>query len=239
MTVKMAKRALAGAASGNGRLMTTRRRFLTGAGAAAGLLLAGCASADKDQANSTQTTATQANGMSDTSGMSMDMGSVASQVPEVNGVKPVPIRTLASSYWQGMEIQAQTTTPVPFWVDNGTAPGAQTLELSEHKPPPDASFHLMVMLMDRYTKVPIPYAGVWVTIFDSAGRQLPTGGRQWPMISAYMGPHYGNNVSLPGPGDYTLKLLISPPASARHIEYKDVWLEPHTLTQHFTWKPTD
>ena len=31
------------------------------------------------------------------------------------------------------------------------------------------------------------------------------------MISAYMGPHYGNNVTLPAAGHYQLTLLISPP----------------------------
>ena len=43
----------------------------------------------------------------------------ATKVPEVNGIKPVPIQTLATSYWQGMEIQAQTRTPVRFILFNG------------------------------------------------------------------------------------------------------------------------
>ena len=47
------------------------------------------------------------------------------------------------------------------------------------------------------------------------------------MISEYMGPHYGNNVILPGAGIYQLTLLVSPPVSARHIEYQNVWLKPH------------
>jgi hypothetical protein len=211
----------------------SRRRFLIGVGgpAAAAALLSGCAAADKGQpaAESKSTT---------TAGMNMVMGGGSTaQVPEVNGVKPVPIQTLATSYWQGMEIQAQTTTPVPFWTVDNTNPSAQRLEVSEVKPPSDASFHLMIMLTDRHTKVPIPYASVWSTILDSAGRALSTGGVQWPMISAYMGPHYGNNIVLPAAGHYTLELLISPPAVARHIEYKDVWLTKHKVTQHFTWSP--
>ena len=50
------------------------------------------------------------------------------------------------------------------------------------------------------------------------------------MISEYMGPHYGNDVSLPGAGDYQLSLLVSPPVSARHVEYQNVWLSPHRVT---------
>jgi hypothetical protein len=69
-------------------------------GLAAGLLLAGCAAADKN--------ASSDSGSSGMSGMArMNVGSSgATKVPEVNGIKPVPIQTLATSYWQGMEIQA-------------------------------------------------------------------------------------------------------------------------------------
>ena len=59
----------------------------------------------------------------------------------------------------------------------------------------------------------IPYAGVWATITNSSGRVVYNE-RQWPMISQYMGSHYGNNVPHLASGQYKLKLLISPPASA-------------------------
>jgi uncharacterized protein involved in high-affinity Fe2+ transport len=57
------------------------------------------------------------------------------------------------------------------------------------------------------------------------------------MISEYMGSHYGNNVTLPGAGHYELSLLVSPPVSARHVEYKNVWLKPHRMNFSFNWKP--
>jgi len=180
------------------------------------LLLAGCASADKHPAASTQTSAT---GMA---GMSMASGS--------GGLKPVAIRTLATAYWQDMKIQAQEMTPVPFVVFTGNG-GERTF-----KPPKHASFHLMVMLTDRHTHFQIPYAGVWATITDSAGKVVYND-QQWPMISEYMGTHYGNNVPHLAPGRYTLKLLISPPVAARHLEYAHVWQKQHTVTEHFTWKP--
>ena len=58
------------------------------------------------------------------------------------------------------------------------------------------------------------------------------------MISAYMGPHYGNDVSLPGAGKYQMSLLVSPPVSARHIEYEHVWLHPHRVNVTFHWTAT-
>ena len=94
----------------------------------------------------------------------------------------------------------------------------------------------MVDLNDARTGVTIPYASVWATITRQG--QIVYDERQWPMISEYMGPHYGNNVALPGPGTYRLSLLISPPVSARHIEYRNVWLKPHRVTMTFRWKPS-
>ena len=195
-------------------------------GAAAGvavLLIAGCASANK-----TTSTSAAASSSSSMAGMNMGASTTPDKGMEVNGIKAVPTQPLASAAWQGMRIQARAMTAVPFVVFNGT---------SERmiKPPPNTSFHLMVMLSDAHTGVAIPYAGVWATI--SKNGKVIYDERQWPMLSAYMGPHYGNNVSLPGVGDYRLSLLISPPVSARHIEYQNVWLHPHRVTVSFHWKP--
>ena len=130
--------------------------------------------------------------------------------------------------WQGMKITAQAMTPVPFVVYNGTS--------RQMVKPGKASFHLMVMLNDADTDVPIPYATVWATITKDG--KVVFDERQWPMISRYMGPHYGNDVTLPGAGTYKLSLLIGPPVSARHIEYANVWLKPHRVSFTFPWKPT-
>lgn len=164
-------------------------------------------------------------------GMNMGGSGSAASVPAVNGVKPVASQVLATADWQGMQIQARTTTPVKFveYVGNG-------LEKTV-VPPKGTSFHLMIMLSDAHTGVAIPYASVWATIMNSSGKTIYDR-QQLPMLSAYMGPHYGNNVSLPGPGSYTLKLLISPPVAARHLEYSKVWLKQHEIIEKFTWKPT-
>ncbi len=208
---------------------TVRPRHLAIALAAA-LALAGCAKADK---TAEQTTTKTSSATQDMAGMSMSAGAsstaAAMNVPSVNGIKPVASQVLATADWQGMKIQARTMTPTSFVVDNGTS---MTLE----KATPKMSFHLMVVLSDAHTGVAIPYAAVWVTIFDAAGKRVYNQ-RQWPMLSAYMGPHYGNNVTLPDPGRYRLSIQVSPPVAARHLEYQHVWLKTHTVTASFTWKP--
>lgn len=201
--------------------------------AATALLMAGCASAEKHASTgSSSNSSSQASpaGSGSMSGMNMGGGASSStgKGMSVNGIKPVPTQLLASTTWQGMKITAQAMTAAPFVIFNGT---------SEHlvKPGPKTSFHLMVMLNDAHTGVPIPYASVWATIKKHG--KIVFDERQWPMISAFMGPHYGNDVSVPGAGTYQLSLLISPPVSARHMEYANVWLKPHRVNLTFHWAP--
>jgi hypothetical protein len=204
-----------------------RRRALVGAAAlltAGGgtVLTAGCGAASSSSQPSSATAAGDMDGM--------DMGpSASASGAAAGGVNPVPTQVLGVAEWQGMKITAQAMTAVPFLIYNGTT-------MQEVKPPKDVSFHLMVMLTDEQTGVVIPYASVWGTITE--GSKTPFDESLWPMISRYMGPHYGNNVVLPGAGTYHLSLLISPPVSARHIEYQDVWLTPHRVNFTFHWKPT-
>ena len=173
-------------------------------------------------------------GMSGMSGMSMaptpDAAGAAAASSEAAaagaGITPVPTQVLGTAVWQGMKITADAMTPVPFDIYNGT-----TMQLV--KPPKNVSFHLMVLLNDAQTNVVIPYASVWGTIKE--GSKTSFDESLWPMISRYMGPHYGNDVVLPGSGTYQLSLLISPPVSARHVEYQGVWLKPHTVTFTFRW----
>jgi len=164
-----------------------------------------------------------------TSMAGMQMGTGAAKSMSAGGIKAIPTQTLGTADWQEMKIQARAMTAVPFVIFDGTQERLV-------KPPKHVSFHLMVDLNDARTGVAIPYASVWATI-TRQGRTVYDE-RQWPMISEYMGPHYGNNVALPGPGTYRLSLLISPPVSARHIEYRNVWLKPHRVTMSFRWKPS-
>jgi uncharacterized protein involved in high-affinity Fe2+ transport len=219
---------------------TDRRGALRLAGPLAfGALAAGCGAAGSTASTAATTgsgsTALAAAGNS--GGMSgMDMGATpaatssaaASSEAAAAGVTPVPSQVLGTAVWQGMKITAQAMTPVAFLIYNGTT-------MQEVKPAADVSFHLMVDLNDAQTNVAIPYASVWGTI--KQGSATPFDESLWPMISRYMGPHYGNDVSLPGAGTYQLTLLISPPVSARHLEYEDVWLKSHTVDFTFRWHP--
>jgi len=145
----------------------------------------------------------------------------------VGGLHPIPTQLLASTEWQGMRIEAYATTAVPFLVYTGTS-------MQIVKPAKQTSFHLMVSLTDASTGVAIPYSTVWATI-KRAGKVVYDE-RQYPMISRYMGPHYGNDVTVPGSGTYQLSLVVSPPVSARHIEYQNVWMAPHQADFTFHWK---
>jgi len=179
---------------------------------------------------SSPATTGSASGSSASSGMSgMNMGTGATSSASgasAGGITAVPMQQLGVADWQGMKITADAMTPVPFLIYNGTA-------MQEVKPPKNVSFHLMVLLNDAQTGVVIPYASVWATI--TKGSATPFDDRLWPMISRYMGPHYGDDVALPGAGTYKLTLLVSPPVSARHLEYQDVWLKPHQVTFTFHW----
>jgi Fe2+ transport protein len=165
-------------------------------------LLVGGAFGDSHRAAAGQTTTSGMDGMS---GMSMGT-TTTSSMP-----MPVPMRTLGTATWQDMKIVVRASTPLPFVVFSGTSE-------REIRPTKKDSMHLMVMLSDAEGGMAIPYASVWATIRDQKGR-IVFDERQWPMISRYMGPHYGNDVALPGKGTYRLTLLIGPPQAARHMEY--------------------
>lgn len=185
--------------------------------------VAGCASAEKTTSASSSAAA---NGGSSMAGMSMGGSGTTASGASVDGIKPVPTQTLATATWQDMKVQARAMTAVPFVIYDGTSERMV-------KPAKHTTFHMMVDLSDSRTGVAIPYASVWATI--KHGGKLVYDERMWPMISEYMGPHYGNDISLPGKGTYQLSLLISPPVSARHVEYQNVWLHPHRVTTSFTW----
>jgi hypothetical protein len=149
---------------------------------------------------------------------------------QTSGKMPVAMAMvpLGQTNWDGMTIAARTSAPATFILLNGTA---QQMV----RPNSKSSFHLMVLLSDEYTQVAIPYSSIWATITRKG--KVVFDERLWPMISRYMGPHYGNNVALPGSGVYQLTLLVSPPEAARHLEYNDLWLQPHRVSFEFRWIP--
>ena len=88
------------------------------------IVLAGCASADKNLTVPSSSTAPTAASLeqlefhvrNEHGSVSPSSGSVS-----VNGVKVVPTQLLGSALWQGMKISAEATTPLPFVIYNGTS----------------------------------------------------------------------------------------------------------------------
>jgi hypothetical protein len=210
---------------------------LAALGIAGAVVLASDLRSDASAAASTTTMK-----MTTTTGMSMSSGEMArsgglptvkqTSLPsmQMSGKMPMPMAMvpLGEAEWEGMTIAARTSAPATFVLLNGS-------QQKMVKPTAKSSFHLMVLLSDAETKVAIPYSSVWATI--RKGSKVVFDERLWPMVSRYMGPHYGNNVSLGGAGLYHLTLLVSPPAAARHMEYQGLWLKPHKVNLDFRWVP--
>jgi uncharacterized protein involved in high-affinity Fe2+ transport len=194
-------------------------------------MAAGCDATKPTTAASTSSAMSSAMTTSSSTGSASSMSGMGTTSPSKGAAMPVamPIVPLASTTWEGMKIEARAMAPVPFVVVTGTSE-------KEVRPSDGDDMHLMVMLTDAETGVDIPYATVWATVRQ--GSKIVYDNRQWPMLSRYMGAHYGNDVALPGPGTYNLSLLIGPPQSARHMEYAKVWLKPHRVEMTFKWPGT-
>lgn len=208
----------------------TKPRSVTMFAVVAGLTLAGCGSSvglTTPSRGTSKTGTTKSGGSTGMAGMNMVSSGSTTAVPEINGIKPVPMQIIADSYWEGMEIRAQTMTPIPFMIYTGTR--TRIVHPMKH-----ASFHLMILTDDEKSGEPIPYGAVWATITTSKGKVVYDN-TQWPMLSAFVGPHYGNDVALPGPGRYKLTVLVSPPVAARSTSLAHVWLRQHRVVDYFTW----
>jgi Fe2+ transport protein len=134
-------------------------------------------------------------------------------------------RKLGSVVWQGMRITARAGPPAPLVIFNGAS--EQALPAPRHH-----GVQLTVTLTDTQSAVAIPYATVTATV--TRGTKIVDRDRMWPMISPDSAPGYVGNVSLPA-GAYRLQLAITPPVSARHVEYQHVWLHSHSVSLPFSW----
>ena len=137
-------------------------------------------------------------------------------------------RKLASAVWEGMKITARAAPATAFVVFTGST--EETVRAIRHN-----GLQLSVTLNDVQTGVAIPYATVTATI--SRGANTLGTVRLWPAISPSGGPGYLVNTTLPGAGTYQLHLVITPPVSARHLEYSRVWLRSHTTNLTIRWHP--
>ena len=95
-------------------------------------LVAGCGSAGTNR----KAAAASDRGSADASNMpGMHMGGsndAVARVPSVNGIKPVASQILATAQWQGMQIQARTTTPTEFVIYAAIAAGVALHKVTPH-----------------------------------------------------------------------------------------------------------
>ncbi|OAQ54469.1 hypothetical protein HTG_02655 [Natrinema mahii] len=96
------------------------------------------------------------------------------------------------------------TFPHRFWTVEATSEGKQLVEVDA-----DDSLHLMLTVWDQETNTVLPVDPIVEVLQDGspvdAGSSSP-----WPMISQRMGFHYGDNVRLPGEGEYTARVRSGP-----------------------------
>ena len=188
--------------------------------AAASLALAGCGGGSGGGSGAEPAAAASSGGMA--------MPSAGASPDGAMGASGMMMAPLAKTEWEGMRIELASAPPATFTLMQGDG-------TKKVMPSPGDSMHLMAVLADAQTGERIPYATVWATITDTDGKTV-FDERLWPMISRSMGTHYGINVPLPGPGTYHVSLQIGPPQAARHPEYADKWLEPHTFETDIDWK---
>ncbi|QLG48593.1 twin-arginine translocation signal domain-containing protein [Natrinema halophilum] len=96
------------------------------------------------------------------------------------------------------------TFPHRFWTVEATEKGTELVEVDT-----DDSHHLMATVWDRKTRTVLP-VDVRLEILQD-GSPVDIGvSSLWPMLSQRMGFHYGDNVRLPGEGEYTARIRAGP-----------------------------
>lgn len=115
-------------------------------------------------------------------------------------------------YRHGMEIAAVYLQPVVMEPDGMMLPAEQ------------ADIHLE---MDIHATDDNPNgfeADAWLPYLNGRYRLVKSGsekiieGELMPMVASD-GPHYGDNVKLDGPGEYTLTFFVAPPSASGHHHF--------------------
>jgi hypothetical protein len=120
--------------------------------------------------------------------------------------------------------------PHRFWTVTGTQTEKVSIEDND-------SLHLMVSVWDPATEVFPMDTNPTITI--SQNGDSVTTVSPWTMLSQNMGFHTGDNVSLPGAGDYTVTVDV-PPTSVRRIgSFEGRFDEQRTFEFPFTFDPDE
>ncbi|MDS0296924.1 iron transporter [Halogeometricum luteum] len=119
--------------------------------------------------------------------------------------------------------------PHRFWNLTGTNKTKVVVRSSD-------SLHLMASVWDVETKTILPL-DISVEISNTDGQVTST--NLWPMISPNMGFHYGDNVGLPGEGQYDITLRVGPLQTNRTEPLEGRFTEAQSATMSFTFDTSE
>ncbi|WP_306058930.1 DUF7350 domain-containing protein [Natronococcus wangiae] len=127
-------------------------------------------------------------------------------------------------------LELSYTFPHRFWIPGQ---GGSRVDVDA-----DDSMHLMVTVWDVDTETVLP---VDVSLELRQGGEPVDGvpAAPWPMLSQRMGFHYGDNVRLPGEGQYTLGARVGPVDAVRTGAFEGRLNEAATLEVDFAFERSD
>ncbi|OIB57966.1 DUF7350 domain-containing protein [Natrialba sp. SSL1] len=191
-----------------------RRTFVAQTGAATGVLaLAGCLSGDDDEEDGDDPDAE--NGDENGSGEDYGDGRPTIEVEDPPNAVYLPthreaMRMLDPIEAGDMMLGPMLSYPHDFWTIAGSGEDA----VERESPDSGRGVHMMFTLWDQQTGTVLPVDdGVQIRVYDG-DEQVGSPVSPWSMISQEMGFHFGDNVTLPEDGTYTVEVTI-PPVSVR------------------------
>ncbi|TYL37556.1 hypothetical protein CV102_16450 [Natronococcus pandeyae] len=127
-------------------------------------------------------------------------------------------------------LELSYTFPHRFWIPGQ---GGSRVEVDA-----DDSVHLMLTVWDTETETILP-VDMTLEIRRDGERIDGVGSSPWPMLSQRMGFHYGDNVRLPGEGEYTLRARVGPVDAVRTGDFEGRLDEAATLEVAFAFDRSD
>lgn len=194
----------------------TRRKFIAASGVALGMGIAGCATGG-DATRETDTP-------SETTPGGAESAPEATEEPPENAPPTATAQdnplVYVPAHQNGMRMVGMTeagpymvamsyTLLHDFWVLTGQEKSYVRIEDGQ-------GMHLMATVWDPEYNQLIPLGSPLVEVRDAASGEVVTEKSMWPMLSQQMGPHFGDNVSFPSEGEYTVHLSFDP-VSARQL----------------------
>ncbi|ELY86553.1 hypothetical protein C483_19125 [Natrialba hulunbeirensis JCM 10989] len=193
-----------------------RRTLIAQTGAATGVLaLAGCLDGDDDEEDEDEDDPDAENG--DENGADEDYGDgrPTIEVEDPPNAVYLPthreaMRMLDPVEAGDMMLGPMLSYPHDFWTIAGSGEDA----VERESPDDGRGVHMMFTLWDQQTGTVLPVDdGVQIRVYDG-DEQVGSPVSPWSMISQEMGFHFGDNVTLPEDGTYTVEVTI-PPLSVR------------------------